>query len=157
MKINLKIIFVVIIVFAVSLSVWSNLQKKGTQECGGTALEKYLVTDCPWSAIPWLQDIKFSDGYTCFLDIWLSESKPEGSFPEVCRGGDNAREPSTSRCLLEGITSFDLWREINGRRVTLVGDYKKIKVCHAFAKCSEPECSKCEEESVFVPCEVMEK
>jgi len=158
MKTNLKIIlfFLVIIIFATSWFIWHNLQKKEVQKCGDVVLEGYLVTNCPWQAYPWLEDKKSSFGGNCSLDIWLYESQPEGPIPEICRNINNTGQPLTSKCLLEGITSFDPWGD-KYPRVTLVGTYKKMKVCNLLRKCLEPECSECSEENVFTPCEVIEK
>jgi hypothetical protein len=161
MKTNHKIIiiFVVIIIFATSWFIWSNLQKKEVQKCGDIVLEGYLVTNCPWQAYPWLEDKKSSYGGNCSLDIWLSESQPEGPIPEICRNINNTGQPLTSKCLLEGITSFDPWGDELDKypRVTLVGTYKEMKVCNLLRKCPEPECSECSARNVFAPCEVIKK
>jgi hypothetical protein len=42
-------------------------------------------------------------------------------------------------------------------KVTLVGEYKKLKVCFPSKTkmCTEPECTSCKEKEVFVPCQIV--
>jgi hypothetical protein len=144
--------FAVIVVFAAFLSAGDKLSKKADQKYGDVVLEGYLVSLCAWQAVPRLKDVKSSlYGTTnCFLDVWLSKEKPQGgAMPDICN-----KSPITSKCLLEGVVSFNPWSdELNKLpKVILRGRYEKMKVCTLLRKCLEPECSDCKEQDVFVPC-----
>lgn len=163
MKTNLRIILIliVIIIFVGAWFIWDSLKKEATKRCGDVVLTGYLVPNCIWQAYPSLPDSKSTlhPATLCNLDIWLSGNEPESNNPEVC--GEN---PLTSKCFLENVSSFDpwgdpwgaIWKVYRHQKVTLIGKYEKIKVCHIGYKAIPPPV-KCEEESVFVPCEMIEE
>ena len=153
MKVNSKriLIFMVIIIVSVSLFTWYKFKSYEIMEEGEIILEGYLVTNCPWSAYPWLEDVKSLFGSRCYLDIWLSENKPLGrETPNICRG----HLPITSSCFLEKI-GFDIpnWSEYP--RVTLIGRYENMKVCYLGSK--HPPEWECKEEKVLVPRKIIKK
>lgn len=137
----------IIVILGFSWFAWINLKNKEPSNCGNVILEGYLVRDCPWSAYPWLENVNSSQASKCFLDVWLSNNKPEGQVSDAC-----SNQPLTSFCFLKQLTAPP-----EDSKVILIGNYENLEVCHLLRKCTEPECYECNVTKVFVPCDVIGK
>jgi hypothetical protein len=128
----------------------------GFSACGDKVLDGYLVdgNSCGAQALPRLPAYQSKEGLGCHLDVYLSEQVPASTVPEACSG-----DPFTSKCFLESTGFID--SASNGiagyPRVSLVGSMQTTNVCTPIAKCApmRPECEECQQQAIFVPCQVM--
>ena len=124
--------------------------------CGDTVLEGYLVEghSCPSQAFSNLPAYRSKDGLSCHVDAYLSEQVPANLAAEGCSG-----EPFTSQCFLEtaGFTENPSDSPIRYTRVSLVGSMQTVQVCKLVRMCTAPECTECQQQAVFVPCQVLPK
>jgi hypothetical protein len=127
----------------------------GSSPCGDKVLDGYLVDGwaCPHQLFSVLPAFRSKEGLSCSLDVYLSEQVPANAIPAFC-----SEEPFTSKCFLEA-TGFigSVGSDIAGYpRVSLVGSMQTADVCAPIAKCAPmtPECLECQQQEIFVPCQV---
>ena len=157
-----EVLFLIALVLACLATFVRPALPQDQKKCGKVILEGYFITHCPISAIFSLskEDCPYKSG-RCDLDIWLSEIDPKKNYQEAVNDAcsNKAKEcpwPLTSSLfVMPFLGYYPVMNEEIGK-VTLIGDYKKIKVCFPIRKCLEPECGKCEERDVFIPCEIIQ-